>query len=315
MGGGFNHGIEDAMVLTHALAYVRHPDFALVACVDPLESARRDFMAKWGVRSGYASIEEALQAEAYDIASVCSPTGTHLAALGVLAESGVRAVFAEKPLDGDTDGARRLAGRYAERGVPVAVNFTRRFDPAMQALRSEIADQRYGRLRQVCGWYGRGIMNNGSHLLDLVAFLTGAGIRLESIGPSISDGVEGDPTVSASLVSGDVKFDLIGCDGRDFARFEIELGFSDAIVMIEDAGQTIRRRPVEASAFAGRRSATTGAWQSTRYGEAMLMALTELRQWNSVRRLSSDIDSAIPALALAQQIRHAALGRTSSTPS
>jgi predicted dehydrogenase len=263
-------------------------------------------MEKWTVASGYSSLDEALAADDFDIASVCSPTGTHLAALTRLAASSVKAVFVEKPLDGDANGARKIAERFAAKAVPVAVNFTRRFDPAMHLLRSEIAEGRHGTLRRVCGWYCRGIVNNGSHMLDLVGFLTGMRPRLVSTGPALEDGVRGDPTVSASLDLRQSPFDLIGCDGRDFARFELELAFSRGIVALENGGQLIRRRPVEGGAFPGTKSAAQGVWECTGYGEAMLRALDELKDWSRTRKLSSDIETASPSIALADQIRRAA---------
>jgi predicted dehydrogenase len=304
--GGYNSGLGDPIVLTHALAYARHSDYLLAACVEPDEPSRHAFMKKWDIPSGYSSLDEALAEEKFDIASVCSPTGTHLAALMRLAESAVTAVFAEKPLDGDATAALTTAARFAAKGVPVAVNFTRRFDPAMHVLRSEIAQARYGALRGIRGWYCRGILNNGSHMLDLVRFLTGMSPKLHSTGLALDDGVPGDPTVSASLEIGHSQFELVGCDGRDYARFELELAFARGIVSLEEGGRSIRRRPIEAGPFAGTNSPARGVWESTGYGESMLRALDELKDWSRTRKLSSDIETASPSIALADQIRRAA---------
>jgi predicted dehydrogenase len=307
--GGYNEGPDDAMVLTHALAYRRHPDYVLAACVEPDEKARTAFVRKWSAPAGYETLEQALDAEQFDVVSICSPTGTHLPTLARLLAAPLKAVFAEKPLDGDAVGARRLGAQYAAKNVPVAVNFTRRFDPAMQALKAEIASGRHGRLRAVAGWYGRGVVNNGSHMLDLAAFLIGSAPRLESVDGIIDDGVAGDPTVTTTLDLDGIPFRLTGCDGRDFARFELELTFTRTIVALEEGALSIRRRPVqESSVIPGSRMAGQGSFQPSRYGEAMLRALDELKNWPQSRRLSSDIASASEAIALADEVRCAAQG-------
>src|SRR5262245_1114055 len=74
--GGYNRGPGDRLVLTHALAYRRHSAYELVACVDPNARVRNEFAARWAVPAAFASLDEAIAAGNYDVASVCSPTGT-----------------------------------------------------------------------------------------------------------------------------------------------------------------------------------------------------------------------------------------------
>ena len=141
--GGYNAGPHDPMVLTHALAYVRHPEFVLSACVEPDRKVRARFMEKWGVARGYETLDDALDLEQFDIISVCSPTGTHIAHLARLLEAQVKAVFVEKPLDGAARAARDIGAKFNSRRVPVAVNFTRRFDPAIHKLREAVQSSSY----------------------------------------------------------------------------------------------------------------------------------------------------------------------------
>lgn len=50
----------------------------------------------------------------------------------------------------------------------------------------------YGELRSITAWYGQGIINNGSHVIDLIAFLTDTRPSLSWIGPAWYDGVPND---------------------------------------------------------------------------------------------------------------------------
>jgi predicted dehydrogenase len=294
--GGYNRSADDPMVLTHALAYIRHREHDLVACVDPDEKVRQDFMRKWNVPCGYTNVGEALGAGGFDVASVCGPTGTHLAALSALREAGLKAVFAEKPLDGDAVGAKKIGREFAQRNVPIAVNFTRRFDPSMQALKAAIAARRYGDLRSMVGWCGADLMNLGSHMIDLAIFLTGSVPKLRHVqktggGVSVLFDLSGAP------------FHLLAAGDPASARFEAELTFAQAIVTIEDNGLALRTRRIAPSpVFPGAALPERGEWEPTGYGAAMLTALDELIAWRPGDRLSSDIESACESIALTEEV-------------
>ena len=305
--GGYNRGTDDAMVVTHALAYRRHPDYSIAACVDPHAEARVAFAKQWGIAKAYASIEEALAAESYDIVSVCSPTGTHLDALETLLTSDVRRVFAEKPLDGDVGRARNVADRYAASGRALAINFTRRWDEDMQRLRGEIAAGAWGTLGSIVGWYGRGILNNGSHMIDLAAFLTGRQMTVSFVGQCRDDGVSGDPTVDAILELDGASFHLVGCDNRAYARFEMTLSFTGGVIEIVEGGLFVRGRKVQKSdVFAGTDIAGEGVRRATGYGTAMLRALDEFRDWQPSTSMTSAPESAISSIEIALDIRRKA---------
>jgi len=306
--GGYNAGPGDEMVLTHALAYLRHPKFDLVACVEPDEAARAAFMKNWGIPKGYASLDAALRDGGFDTASVCSPTGTHLAALEKLLASDVARVFAEKPLDGDAPAARKLASAFANKKVPVAVNYTRRFDPSMKALKEEIASGKYGELCSVAGWYDGGVMNNGSHLFDLANYLTGRVAGLLTAVPGSA--AESDPPISALAMLGEAPFHIVARRSGIGSRFELEIALSGAIVTIEDGGFALRIRRYESSgAFAGEKVLQRGDWKPTAFGSAMLSALDELAAWPHTGTLSSDMNSASHAIELAGTMRKRASER------
>jgi predicted dehydrogenase len=305
--GGYNRRPDDPMVLTHALAYLRHSDYELAACAEPDEQARADFIKKWQVKAAYPTLEEALRNDRFDIVSVCSPTGTHIAALSKLSEAELKAVFAEKPLDGDAEAATKIGAVFAKREVPVAVNFTRRFDAAMKTLKSDIAAGRFGDLLSVVGWYDRGLMNNGVHLLDLMIYLTGKVTKPVALGSVRDDGPDGDFSTSALLQLGDAPFHIVAGDGRLFSQFEVEMTFANAAIRIEDSGMSMRVRPVRRSeTFPDELHLESGKSVPTEFGGAMLAALSELADWKPGMRLSSDIASACESISLASEIRRQA---------
>lgn len=307
IGGRLNQSRSDPAVMTHALAYVRDNRFALHACVDPDETMRRDFMERWSVPHGFASLEEALASGMrFDVASVASSTETHLSILKRLADTSVQGVLAEKPLGGSQTDAAEIVRRYEEINKPLLVCFLRRFDPAMSMLRDEIAEGRWGELESATVHYSRGAVNNGSHAADLLSFLTGrTDFRLVSTGRKIADGVPGDPTVDALLTLGNASVQFVACDGTKFAVFEIMLVFSNGVVSLEQNGFVCRRRPVEAGGMLpGIRRLGEASSETTGLATAFVRALDALfKVIHSGAEAPSTGRTALAAIGICEAIR------------
>jgi predicted dehydrogenase len=315
IGGTFNEGPGDAHVMTHALAYRRHPGFELAACVEPDAERLTEFMRRWQVAKGYASLDEALSADRYDIVSVANSTAVHIETLTRLRDAPMRALFVEKPIGADPARAAPLVRHFAARGIPFAVNFQRRWDVEMHRLRDEIRGGDWGPLRTVVGRYMRGVVNNAGHMVNLLAFLLGEVPRAISAQHPRWDGVPNDPTVDARLELADgTPVHLIGSEGRDWAVFDTTLAFAKGEVMIEKFGfQVRRRRPKPAAAITGVPTLDDGAVIETKYGEAMLRALDEIRAWRPGMRLVSDGESALETLAVNDRLRTMALADKKET--
>lgn len=83
-----------------------------------------------------------------DAAIIASPHPTHVPIAIDLVEGGVP-VLCEKPLGVNLDEVERLRALAADRGVPIAVNQTRRFIPATQEIHRLIGDGTIGAVRSV----------------------------------------------------------------------------------------------------------------------------------------------------------------------
>ncbi len=110
----------------HAANLAAHPDvdFALVYDVDA--SRAQQLAAQHGARPA-GDVAEVFGTPAVDAVVVASSTDTHAALLRAAADAGV-AVFCEKPIDLDLRRAAETVRYVVERGVPVMVDFNRRFD-------------------------------------------------------------------------------------------------------------------------------------------------------------------------------------------
>lgn len=278
-GGYLGEGDE---VLTHAAAYQAHPDFILAACVEPDAGRREAFQARWQVPHAYASLSELLSRHPdLSVVSLCSPTAAHGSDLKELMESPVPAVFCEKPIVADLKEAETLVAAFEAAGKTLAVNHTRRFDPAIMRLKERIAGGELGGILAISGIYTGGILNNGSHWVDLAGFLFGP-LLFERVLHARVDRSADDPTVDATLrTSAGLPIHLMSGDGRNCAIFELRIVAEHAVVDIEERGFVIReRRPEADPRFPGFHrlgksiEMVTGLHQSLRFGvDAMREAL------------------------------------------
>ncbi|GAB4192648.1 MAG: hypothetical protein OHK0024_32840 [Thalassobaculales bacterium] len=279
---------------THAGAYAAAGGFRIVAAIDPDPARRAAFASRWQVPATFADLPDDL---AVDVVSLCTPTACHAGHLARLRGHPCRAVFAEKPLMADARGFPK----------PLLVNHLRRFDPAMRALREEIAAGQWGALKAATALYTKGILNNGSHMIDLAQYLLGPA-RLLHAGPARADHDAADPTADAVLEIAGAPFHLAGGDARDFSVFELTLVFAGGMVTVEDGGFAVRRRRAVASPrFAGYRTLESGSMEKTALDQAMTLAARDLKRCLAEGGpLASDAASAHAAEALCRAILAAA---------
>jgi len=156
-------------------------------------------MRHWRVPHGFSDLEAfAASNIAVDVGSLCTPSGTHPALLRRMLALPMRLVFCEKPLSIGPDAGRAIAADYTHARRPLAVNYTRRWNRTFVGLRDDIAAARWGQLLSATGMYSKGVLNNGSHMIDLMRFLVGELEPVAVAGRRV-DWSADDPTVDAVL--------------------------------------------------------------------------------------------------------------------
>jgi predicted dehydrogenase len=298
---------DDAWPRTHAAAYRRDGGFRLAACVDPDAARREAFARRWTVEAQFASLPEASAAGPFDIISICSPTHAHVADLEAAIGLQPRLVFCEKPVTPSLGETTRLVKLARARGVGFAVNHTRRWAPDVRALAAELRAGAWGEVRGASAVYNKGVLNNGSHLFDLLSCLFG-GISVVAAGLPVIDFSEADPSVPCLLqTSAGVPVSVTVAHAADYALFELTLITERAVITMEDGGAQWRVRPVvDSQSFPGYRALASGAFRPGRYDEAMANAVAEFRLWLDGK---ADLSSTGETAAAAQAISDAVLAR------
>lgn len=131
----------------HAGSIAADPDSVLSWVADPfVESARRLAEAFGGKASD--NTNELFASGEVDAILIASPTPTHIDLIAQAVATGIP-VLCEKPIDLDIARVDALLKQVVASGVPVAIGFNRRFDPAFASARARVASGEIGALEQL----------------------------------------------------------------------------------------------------------------------------------------------------------------------
>jgi predicted dehydrogenase len=147
-----------------------------------------------GVEQAYDDLDALLTDDAVDIVHICTPNALH-AEQALAAIRAGKHVICEKPLATTTADAESLVSAAAAAGIVATVPFVYRFHPLVREARARVLAGEAGRLLTIRGSYlqdwlvdteddnwrvdaglggaSRAFADIGSHLVDLVEFVTG----------------------------------------------------------------------------------------------------------------------------------------------
>ncbi|MCC2031197.1 Gfo/Idh/MocA family protein [Microbacterium allomyrinae] len=147
-----------------------------------------------GIERAEGSARSLLAASDIDVVHICTPNGTH-SSLALAALAAGKHVVCEKPLATSAADARALVAAADEAGLVAAVPFVYRYHPMVREARARIAQGEAGTLLSIdcsylqdwmlraddddwradaaAGGPSRAFADIGSHLCDLIEFVTG----------------------------------------------------------------------------------------------------------------------------------------------
>lgn len=121
----------------------------------------------------YEDHREMLKREDLDLVSVCTWPRGHCDATIAAAESGARGILCEKPMAVSLDEADRMIEACEKAGAVLAIGHAHRFSPQAVRARALIQAGEIGEIAMIWGHCTLDLMNNGTHVIDLISYLNG----------------------------------------------------------------------------------------------------------------------------------------------
>jgi len=301
---------EDALPLGHAKAFAKHGGFAVSACLDPDAAIRADFQKRWQVPAGFASVQEVVaEGGQFDVISICSPTHAHAADIQSSLALKPKLIFCEKPVSSKLQETQRAVQACADQHVLLAVNYSRRWSPQVTQLKTALAEGHWGAVRSVSAVYNKGLLNNGSHMIDLLLALFGP-LHIVSVGQAVDDFFSDDPTIDATLgTQQGLPIQLNVAHAHDYALFEMHIVTEKGVISMEDGGASWRFRYAKPSEqLAGYWFLNSGEWVKPQGSYELTGALANI--FDALQHgapLASSGSNALQAQALCEQIKKKAL--------
>lgn len=261
-------------VLTHAHAMEISERLHCVGFYDVDRTRAEEAARKWGL-AAFSNLED-LRPHEVEVFVVSAPDAEHFDLLTKLLDFSPRLVLCEKPLTTRISDSQSVVEAYQKKAIGLAVNYQRRYDPAVVALRSAMTGGDLGEFLGGNILYSKGILHNGSHAVDLVRYVFGEVQGVISTG-RVYDGLPTDPTVSGSLFLPNGQVQLVAGDERRFSVFEIDLVFSEGRYRFIRSGLALEKYEVrDDPVFPGHRELAVSRTEQTGLAQALSLVMDGL---------------------------------------
>lgn len=220
---------------THAGAILDNNDCLLVGGCD-LDSLRcESFSDTFGISHIYTNVTELLEKTTPDILHIATPTESHYSIMQAALTSDVKLLVCEKPLVENSRVASHVA-KWQRRGrIKILLNHERRYSRDYLRAKRKINYGSFGQILSVASSLYMGgsaavsdvLLHDGTHLIDIIQFLTGSELRLLSV----QHFREGKAIVITGS-SGCVPVTLEIGSGRHYILFELDINFSRGRIRI-----------------------------------------------------------------------------------
>lgn len=178
-----SHLPQNTHVYTHMRSLSKHPRFRLLAAVDSNPILREGFSASTNLPAYHSVFNLPSQIQP-DLVVVASPTETHPEVVSaILEQMQPRAILCEKPLSLNVADSKAMVAACKYREIDLFVNFIRRADPGVREVRRRIKDGTIAAPIKAVVWYSKGMLHNGSHLVDLMSYWLGSICAARVINP------------------------------------------------------------------------------------------------------------------------------------
>lgn len=157
----------------HAAVISRLTDFELIAVCDLNRDLAAEVAANTGNPMVFTDYKTMLEQTSPDVVVIATPTSTHAELTCQAAESGVHAVYCEKPMAVSLGEALQMMRTCAAHDTVLVIGHQRRMSQPYRAMRHLIEKGALGDVYLVRGSCAGDFLSDGTHLVDSALFLMG----------------------------------------------------------------------------------------------------------------------------------------------
>lgn len=247
IGMGYDLGLDISnYVLSHARGFYLHPNFDLVGGVDSDVRKCNRFKEVYNLPA-YSDITEALEALSPNIIVIATPSDSHLLILDLILQvCNPQVIICEKPLHNSLEEAIKILEICDSRQIKLFVNYIRRSDKGAIKVKAMFEEGIIKQPIKCTAWYSKGLINNGSHLINLLEFWLGDIVDYKVIrNQRLWNGEDPELDLEINFQKGTAI--LLSCWEEYYPHFSIEMLSPSGILNYMFGGNKITWMPSNAS--------------------------------------------------------------------
>lgn len=282
--GGYD-SLESTGIKTHAKAYKLNNECSLLGFYDINKSKAIEMAKKWDVKY-YENLNKGLKDA--DIVSICTPDNTHSEILLKTLDYNLKGIIVEKPIAISLKQTTELL-EYSGK-TKIIVNYPRAYNKCFIELRENIKNNKYGKL--ICGYgnYGKGLLHNGSHLLNIIEFLLSEELQIGKVFNRKQDIYENDLNYDFELITeNNASICIQSISSIYYTIFEWSLCFEKVRLKFRDSGfKLVVEEVIEDKRFQGYTKLGEELVRDTMYDNYMEPVISSL-----VKNISNNEDNGV----------------------
>lgn len=228
---------DDSLIITHASAFHYHPGFELIGAVDNDGDKRKRFEKKYQ-KNAYSSIEDLFSKHSPKVVSIAVPTEFHYYSFKKIIQYNISAIVLEKPIADNIEDGEEIVNEAERKNIPVLVNYMRRFEPGVQRIKRFIDLNEIGGIFKGVVFYSKGILNNGSHFIDMLTLLLGKPVEVKVLCKGrIWNQKDPEPDILLKFKNAEIYF--LACKEEFYSIAEMELYGTKGKLLYKNGGSNI----------------------------------------------------------------------------
>ncbi len=228
---------------SHLTAYLGNSNYKIAGLVDSDLSKLKLIQSKFNIGSTYENMTALPKDLKFDVVSLATSTSSRLNIMAELVNR-TSLIFCEKPLAATLAEALEIQKLIKNSQTTLLLNYSRRWNQKIRDVFSRVQSGEFGTIKKINSLYTKGLVNNGSHQIDLLHMLGCKVQAVQTISEAVPDSFI-ESTFSFNLqMNGPQNEQFISThtalNYQEYTTFEIDILMSSGRIEIKDSGNHIK---------------------------------------------------------------------------